>query len=199
MVNAPAVEALRAHALWFEPGVDGAQPIVDAIGNARVVLIGEASHGTHQFYRIRADVTAALIEQKGFNLVAAEADWPDAYRANRWVRGRSTDPDATEALGDFTRFPRWMWRNDVVVDFLTRLKRRNETFPTTIEPVSTGWISIAFTPRYRPSCSTSGRWIRKVRCGRAIGMRASIISRMTHRRTGTQRPWDSRSRARTKS
>jgi len=121
-----AVEAIRHAAQWFDCGRDGVHPIVDAIGDADVVLIGEATHGTHEFYRVRADITETLIEQKGFNLVAVEADWPDAYRANRWVRGASNDPDATAALGDFTRFPRWMWRNDVVVDFLTWLHEHNQ-------------------------------------------------------------------------
>jgi erythromycin esterase-like protein len=120
-----AVQAVRDRALGFEPGVDGIQPLVDAIGDASLVLIGEASHGTAEFYRIRADVTAALIQQNSFNIVAVEADWPDAYRANRWVRLASHDPDASTALGGFTRFPRWMWRNDVVVSFLQWLRSLN--------------------------------------------------------------------------
>jgi erythromycin esterase-like protein len=120
-----AVEAVRDTALWLEPGADGIAPLLDAVGNARVVLIGEATHGTAEFYRVRADLTAALITRKGFNLIAAEADWPDAYRANRWVRLVSDEPDAASALGDFTRFPRWMWRNDVVVEFLTWLRGQN--------------------------------------------------------------------------
>jgi erythromycin esterase-like protein len=119
------LEAVRDAALWFEAGTDGLGPLLDAIGDASLVLIGEASHGTHEFYRIRADLTAALIERKGFNIVAAEADWPDAYRANRWVRLMSDDADATAALSSFTRFPRWMWRNDVVVDFLHWLRANN--------------------------------------------------------------------------
>jgi erythromycin esterase-like protein len=125
-----ALEAVRAAAFWFERGTDGLTPLLDAIGDADAVLIGEASHGTHEFYRIRADLTAALIERKGFNLVAAEADWPDAYRANRWVRLTSHDTDATGALDSFTRFPRWMWRNDVVVDFLRWLRGFNSQRPT---------------------------------------------------------------------
>ena len=103
-----ALEAVRDSALWFEPGRDGVHPILQTIGPARIVLIGEASHGTHEFYRVRADLTEALIERNGFNIVAVEADWPDAYRANRWVRHRSEDTDASAALGDFVRFPRWM-------------------------------------------------------------------------------------------
>src|SRR5439155_4971973 len=70
-------------------------------------------------------LTQALIRQKGFNLVAVEADWPDAYRANRWVRHASTDQNPDAALADFTRFPRWMWRNTVVVDFLRWLHEHN--------------------------------------------------------------------------
>jgi erythromycin esterase-like protein len=126
MKDRDALEAVKHAALWFEPGLDGLAPLVDAVGNASVVLIGEATHGTSEFYRIRAELTAALIEHKGFNIVAAEADWPDAYRVNRWVRHMSADPDAATALSDFTRFPRWMWRNDVVVDFLSWLHSYNE-------------------------------------------------------------------------
>src|SRR3954466_4991600 len=112
MAAEAAVDVVRNAAHWFEGGREGLAPVIDAIGDAHVVLIGEASHGTDEFYRIRADLTSALIQQKGFNIVAAEADWPAAYRANRWVRHGSDDADAIDALGDFTRFPRWMWRND---------------------------------------------------------------------------------------
>jgi erythromycin esterase-like protein len=121
----PGVEAVRSCAIPLEVGPPGIEPLVEAVGDIRVVLIGEASHGTDEFYRMRADLTAALIEHKAFDLVAVEADWPDANRANRWVRLMSDDPDAEAALGSFTRFPRWMWRNEVVVDFLGRLREFN--------------------------------------------------------------------------
>jgi erythromycin esterase-like protein len=102
------------------------QHLLRAIGpDASLVLIGEATHGTHEFYRIRADLTRALIQRRGFTCVAAEADWPDAYRANRWVRLRGEDRTAEEALADFTRFPRWMWRNREVVRFLSWLRGEN--------------------------------------------------------------------------
>lgn len=127
--DAAAVDAVRDTALWFEPGAEGIAPLLDAVGDARLVLIGEATHGTDEFYRIRADLTAALIHEKRFNIVAVEADWPDAYRANRWVRLSSEDPDAVSALGDFTRFPRWMWRNEVVVKFLQWLRAHNANRP----------------------------------------------------------------------
>jgi erythromycin esterase-like protein len=91
MPSATPLDAIRHGARWFDDGPGGIHPILDAIGDARNVLIGEASHGTFEFYRIRADVTKALIERQGFNIVAVEADWPDAYRANRWVGHRSDD------------------------------------------------------------------------------------------------------------
>jgi erythromycin esterase-like protein len=120
------IDIVRRAAIWFEPEPDGMTALVDMAGNARFVLIGEATHGTHEFYRTRAMLTRALIEQKGFNLVAVEADWPDAYRVNRWVRDASDDVSAEVALGDFERFPRWMWRNEDVVEFLTWLRRHNQ-------------------------------------------------------------------------
>lgn len=92
---------------------------------ASVVLIGEATHGTHEFYRIRADLTRALIERRGFTIVAVEADWPDAFRAHRWVNHRGSDPDARTALDDFTRFPRWMWRNRDVARYLEWQRTEN--------------------------------------------------------------------------
>jgi erythromycin esterase-like protein len=120
-------ETVRRSALWFESTPDGFGPLVDAIAGARIVLIGEASHGTHEFYQVRAALTQALILQKGFSVVAVEADWPDAYRVNRWVRHLSRDPDAKTALADFGRFPRWMWRNTDVVEFLDWLRGVNGT------------------------------------------------------------------------
>jgi erythromycin esterase-like protein len=100
--------------------------LLDAIDpRATLVLIGEATHGTREFYRVRADLTRALIQHRGFTCVAAEADWPDAYRANRWVRLLGDDRTAEESLDDFTRFPRWMWRNREVVRFLRWLRAEN--------------------------------------------------------------------------
>jgi erythromycin esterase-like protein len=93
---------------------------------ASYVLIGEASHGTHEFYQIRADLTRELISRFGFHAVAVEADWPDAHRLNRYVRDRGTDCSAIEALGDFVRFARWMWRNTVVADFIEWLRHYND-------------------------------------------------------------------------
>jgi erythromycin esterase-like protein/predicted phosphoribosyltransferase len=96
---------------------------------ARYVLIGEASHGTHEFYRERAELTKRLIREHGVTAVAVEADWPDAYRVNRFVRGASDDDGPEEALSAFTRFPTWMWRNWVVAEFVGWLRDWNDSLP----------------------------------------------------------------------
>jgi len=103
--------------------------LIEGIGDARVVLLGEATHGTHEFYRERAFITRRLITEKGFSGVAVEADWPDAYRINRYVRGASADEDAVQALAGFGRFPTWMWRNADVLDFVGWLRTHNDAQP----------------------------------------------------------------------
>jgi hypothetical protein len=102
------------------------EPLLAAIGEARFVLIGEASHGTHEFYRARAEITKRLLAEREFVAVAIDGDWPDAWRVNRYVRGRSEDRDASEALAGFRRFPTWMWRNTDVLDFVGWLRAYNE-------------------------------------------------------------------------
>jgi protein-L-isoaspartate(D-aspartate) O-methyltransferase len=100
------------------------KPLLNRIGDARVVLIGEASHGTSEFYRMRARITRELIEQKGFDFVAVEADWPDAYRIHDFVTHRNRkEPHTWEA---FSRFPTWMWRNQEVLDFIHWLHDFNQ-------------------------------------------------------------------------
>lgn len=101
--------------------------LLELVGNKRFVLIGEATHGTHEFYQERARITKRLIEEKGFVAVAVEADWPDAYRVNRYALGLSADKTAQEALSDFRRFPAWMWRNSDVVDFVAWLRSYNDS------------------------------------------------------------------------
>jgi len=100
--------------------------LIERAKAARYVLLGEASHGTHEFYRERAEITKRLIAEAGFTAVAVEADWPDAYRINRYVRGTSEDRSADEALSDFRRFPVWMWRNAEVSEFVTLLREWND-------------------------------------------------------------------------
>ena len=124
--DATLTESLRESAHWLTGGSQDYDPLMDRIGNARLVLLGEASHGTHEFYHERAQITQRLIQEKGFTAVAVEADWPDAYRVNHYVHGASDDVFAVEALADFRRFPTWMWRNTDVVEFLEWLHDHNE-------------------------------------------------------------------------
>src|ERR687884_1078117 len=107
-VQDPLVDVLDLHNHAIEGRAADYDPLLDLIGDARFVLLGEATHGTHEFYKARADITRRLIMEKGFNAVAVEADWPDAYRVNRYVRGLGQDQEAVESLGDFKRFPTWM-------------------------------------------------------------------------------------------
>jgi erythromycin esterase-like protein len=124
-----AVRRLRrlAHPLTGAP--QDYDSLLEQIGDASLVLLGEATHGTHEFYRERAVITKRLIEEKGFTAVAVEADWPDAYRVNRYVRGAPEDADAEESLGGFRRFPTWMWRNAEVLDFVGWLRGHNDARP----------------------------------------------------------------------
>jgi erythromycin esterase-like protein len=110
-------------------------PLIEVIGNSKFVLLGEASHGTHEFYRERIQITKKLIAEKGFSAVAVEADFPDAYRINHYVRGRGQDEDAVEALSDFKRFPSWMWRNADILDFVGWLRDFNDDLPPNSEKV----------------------------------------------------------------
>src|SRR3989442_14933621 len=101
-------------------------PLIELVGNLKYVLLGEATHGTHEFYKARAEITKRLIREKGFTVIAWEADWPDALRINRFIQGRSSDQTALEALDDFKRFPRWMSRNADSLDLIALLRASNQ-------------------------------------------------------------------------
>lgn len=115
---------------------DAAIPITDStekyasliqnIGNARIVLMGEASHGTHEFYQTRIELTQQLIEKKGFMAVMIEGDWPDVHRMHRYVQGAGDASLSEQALDDFKRFPTWMWRNSTMPPFLKWLRAHND-------------------------------------------------------------------------
>ena len=98
--------------------------LLDRIGDARVVLLGEATHGTSEFYRMRARITRELVERKGFRIVAVEADWPDAGRIDGYIRHREAAPPAERP---FTRFPTWMWVNEEVSELVSWLRDWNES------------------------------------------------------------------------
>jgi erythromycin esterase-like protein len=126
MASLDPVAAVRAAALPLNGGPRDYDALLDLVGDARFVLLGEATHGTHEFYEERARITQRLIEEKGFHAVAVEADWPDAYRVNRYVRGQGNDQDANAALSGFERFPNWMWRNTDVAGFVEWLRGHNQ-------------------------------------------------------------------------
>jgi erythromycin esterase-like protein len=124
-----AARAVRERAWPLTGSVRDYDALLDIAAQRRVVLIGEASHGTHEFYRERAVLTKRLIAEKGFTAVAVEGDWPEADRVNRFVRGLGGDSDAADSLESFRRFPAWMWRNADVLDFVGWLRAENDTRP----------------------------------------------------------------------
>jgi erythromycin esterase-like protein len=124
--EASPLAVLRSAAEPLTGAAGDYDPLLDLIGDARLVLLGEASHGTHECYRERARVTRRLVEERGFGIVAVEADWPDAYRVNRWIRGSGEDGSALEALDGFDRFPRWMWRNRDVLELIAWMREHND-------------------------------------------------------------------------
>lgn len=127
--NKLQLRALSEHAHAVTDSRQDYEPLMKLIGDSRFALLGEASHGTHDFYHTRAQITEWLIKEKGYLAVAVEADWPDAIRINRYVQGRSDDATAVEALGSFKRFPTWMWRNTDVVEFIAWLREYNDALP----------------------------------------------------------------------
>ena len=128
-------EFVREIAQPLSGGVNDYDGLLKLIGDAQFVLVGEATHGTHEFYSERAAITKRLIAEKGFSVVAIEADWPDSARVHRYVRGNMADANTNEALSGFSRFPIWMWRNTVMVDFVEWLRRFNRDIDPKQAPV----------------------------------------------------------------
>ena len=120
-----ALDIVQRHAVPLARSADQDRGLMDLLGGARFALLGEASHGSDDFYRERAAITRRLIAERGLDAVAVEADWPDAYRVNRYVRGLGEDRSGADALADFQRFPAWMWRNAVVLEFVEWLRAHN--------------------------------------------------------------------------
>lgn len=136
------VAALRGAAHPLTGSAADYDPLLELVGDARFVLLGEATHGSAEFYEERARITQRLIEEKGFTAVAVEADWPDAWRVNRYVRGEGGDPDGRAALSGFARFPAWMWRNTSVLDFVEWLRTHNDAAGTGGHPGKTGFYGL---------------------------------------------------------
>ncbi len=128
-VSAELISAIRSISTPFhgEPDLD---PLLERVGDARYVLLGEASHGTHEFYTWRSALTRRLIEEKGFSFIAVEGDWPDCERVNRYVKGRA-EPGASAAsvVHEFGRWPTWMWANREIVELVHWLRHHNDHQP----------------------------------------------------------------------
>ncbi len=108
-------------------GAGDLDPLLERIGDARVVLLGEASHGTHEYYTWRAALSKRLIREKGFRFIAVEGDWPDCYRVNRFVKGYSSfPPNAHDVLMKFNRWPTWMWANEEMEELAAWLRDCNQ-------------------------------------------------------------------------
>jgi erythromycin esterase len=106
------------------------EPLFEKIGDARIVMLGEASHGTHEYYTWRAHISKRLIEEKHFNCIAVEGDWPDCYRLNRFIKGyESHNQRAIDILHSFHRWPTWMWANHETASFCKWLKAFNNGLP----------------------------------------------------------------------
>lgn len=118
-------EAIKKFALPFNTPGDFT-PLLTAIGESRVVLLGEASHGTSEFYKVRAELTKRLIEEKGFTLIAVEGDWPSTQRVNRFIKGYDTDVNKQNVLNVFERWPTWMWANEEISELVMWLEKHNK-------------------------------------------------------------------------
>lgn len=129
--RSPLADIVRSAAHPLHGASEDYDALMEQIGDAHIVLLGEATHGTHEFYRERARITRRLILEKGFNAIALEADWPDAFRIHRYLQGDDTDADAAHALGGFKRFPSWMWRNEDMLEFVGWLRTHNDAQRTT--------------------------------------------------------------------
>ena len=123
-------EMIKAHARPFR-SVHTLSPLIDEIGNAKIVLMGEATHGTSDFYTLRAELSKRLVEEKGFSLLAIEGDWPSSARVNQYIKTYDKDErEAREVLQAFKRWPTWMWANQEMAEFIYWLKKHNEQSQT---------------------------------------------------------------------
>ena len=123
------VNTIKQHSIMLHSKAD-LQPLFDRIGNARIVMLGEASHGTHEYYTWRKHISKRLIEEKGFNFIAVEGDWPDCYRLHRFVKGYDIEnKSAFHVLNAFNRWPTWMWANWEIVALAEWMQQYNKNTP----------------------------------------------------------------------
>ena len=127
--DSATIAAVRTAALPLTGAASDYDTLVALAARARVVFLGEQTHGTHEFYRERARITQRLIRERGYRAVALEADWPEVERINRYIHGEPGDASAEQSLGGFTDFPLWMWRNTDVRDLVQWLRAHNAPLP----------------------------------------------------------------------
>ena len=123
------MEQIRQQAVQLNSAED-LDVLVEAIGDKKYVLLGEATHGTSEFYKLRMELSRKLIEKKGFSFIAVEGDWPSCYEVNRYVKQyKDAKPNAREVMEAFNRWPTWMWANEEVGELMEWLKQHNEDKP----------------------------------------------------------------------
>jgi erythromycin esterase-like protein len=127
--EAEAINAIKQNAYPLHSKAD-LQPLFDRIGDARIVMLGEGSHGTHEYYTWRTHISKRLVEEKGFNFIAVEGDWPDCYRLNRFIKGYNPGiKSAFDVLHAFNRWPTWMWANWEIVALADWMQKHNTGLP----------------------------------------------------------------------
>jgi erythromycin esterase len=128
-ISPKLIDGVRNLSLPLRDPID-LEPLLEHLSRARYVLLGEASHGTHEYYSWRAEISQRLIERHGFNFIAVEGDWPDCHRINRFVKGLpDSGENAREVLHHFQRWPTWMWANEEVEQLVKWLRRYNDRLP----------------------------------------------------------------------
>ena len=128
-MSEPLADRLRRMARPLSDDRD-LDPLIERIGDAHIVMLGEASHGTSEYYTWRDRITRRLIRERGFSFIAVEGDWPDCHTVNRFVKGLDDGgSDAREVLHAFARWPTWMWANEEVVSLVTWLRSHNRSRP----------------------------------------------------------------------
>jgi erythromycin esterase len=138
-LNAGLLEQVRSISYPLRSSSD-LDVLVEQIGDARYVLLGEASHGTHEYYAWRTTLSRRLIVEKGFSFIAVEGDWPDSYRVNRFVKGyANSGDDAVDVLHNFQRWPTWMWANQEIVELVEWMRQHNDGVP---DPEKAGFYGL---------------------------------------------------------
>src|SRR5215216_4587297 len=123
-----AVQLIKDRSLTIESKKD-LDRLIEKIGEACIVLLGEASHGTHEFYTWRTYISQQLIKEKGFDFIAVEGDWPDCYRINQYIKGEAEEKKAIDILKKFNRWPTWMWANWEIASLTEWLYQFNIDLP----------------------------------------------------------------------